>query len=68
VADLLSPNLAKNTVCLSNAIRAATSTNGLAVFYQGYLNNTTQYTAFTLTAVAGTLTGGTIRVYGYQNS
>jgi hypothetical protein len=34
----------------------------------GFLNDTTSYTAFTLTPAAGTLTGGTIRVYGYQNS
>jgi hypothetical protein len=34
----------------------------------GYLNNTTSYTAFTLTPSAGTFTGGTIRVYGYRNS
>lgn len=36
--------------------------------YAGYLNNTTSYTAFTITANTGTMTGGTIRVYGYQNS
>jgi hypothetical protein len=35
---------------------------------EGLLNNTTSYTAFTLTASTGTMTGGTIRVYGYQNS
>jgi hypothetical protein len=34
----------------------------------GYLDNTTSYTAFTVTPGSGTLTGGTIRVYGYQNS
>lgn len=34
----------------------------------GFLNNQTQYTAFTLTASTGTISGGTIRVYGYQNS
>jgi hypothetical protein len=32
------------------------------------LNNSTQYTAFTVSAGSGTLTGGTIRVYGYANS
>jgi hypothetical protein len=35
---------------------------------QGYLNNSTSYTAFTLTMGSGTITGGTIKVYGYQNS
>ena len=33
----------------------------------GYLDNTTSYTAFTITPGSGTLTGGTIRVYGYRN-
>ena len=37
-------------------------------FSAGYLNNTTSYTAFTVAPNTGTLTGGTIRVYGYQNS
>jgi hypothetical protein len=34
----------------------------------GVLDDATSYTAFTLTPASGTLTGGTIRVYGYQNS
>ena len=42
-------------------------TNGTLAQYQGYLNNTTSYTAFTLTFEQAQ-TGGTIRVYGYQNS
>jgi hypothetical protein len=33
----------------------------------GLLDNTTSYTDFTLIPTTGTLTGGTIRVYGYQN-
>jgi hypothetical protein len=36
-------------------------------FYAGRLDNTTSYTAFTLRPDTGTLTGGTIRVYGYRN-
>jgi hypothetical protein len=32
----------------------------------GMLQNTTSYTGFTLTPNSGTLTGGTIRVYGYR--
>ena len=35
--------------------------------FQGFLNDTTSYTAFTLTPASGTMTGGTIRVYGYNN-
>jgi len=34
----------------------------------GFLTNTTSYTAFTLTTGAGTLTGGTITVYGYRKA
>jgi hypothetical protein len=33
----------------------------------GYLTGTTSYTAFTLTPSSGTMTGGIIRVYGYNN-
>ena len=64
--ELLSPNLAKNTVLQATYSVAATAGN--AFWLNGYLNDSTQYTAFTITPSAGTLTGGTIRVYGYQNS
>ena len=33
----------------------------------GYLNDTTSYTAFTVFPSSGTITSGTIRVYGYKN-
>lgn len=36
--------------------------------FAGYLNNTTSYTAFTVQVDSATITGGTIRVYGYRNS
>ena len=35
--------------------------------YAGWENSTTQHTAFTLIPASGTMTGGTIRVYGLQN-
>jgi hypothetical protein len=35
---------------------------------QGNLNNTTSYTGFTISAASGTMTGGTIYVYGYGAS
>lgn len=47
----------------SRSATASASGNG-----SGYLANTTSYTAFTLTVGTGTVTGGTIRVYGLQNS
>jgi len=63
---LQNPNLAKVTTFDSSLIQGVTT--GFVANYRGFLNNTTSYTAFTLTANAGTMTGGTIRVYGYQNS
>jgi hypothetical protein len=67
-ADILlqSPNLAKNTMMAANWSQSTTT--GQIEWKNGYLANTTQYTDFTLTPNTGTLTGGTIRVYGYKNS
>jgi hypothetical protein len=43
-------------------------TSGFVVTGGGMLNNTTSYTGFTVLTTGGaTLTGGTIRVYGYRN-
>jgi len=64
--NLQNPFLAKNTT-MNSVLIGANSSNFVAN-YSGFLNNTTSYTAFTLTAAGGTMTGGTIRVYGYQNS
>jgi len=61
-----SPNLAKVTTFRSRG--ADTSTTGYMNSYSGFLNNSTQYTAFTIATTTGNMTGGTIRVYGYQNS
>lgn len=61
--DLIDPFLSRPT-----KIFAANARDGLTVDYQGLLKDTTSYTAFTLTTTTGTLTGGTIRVYGYANS
>lgn len=56
------PNLAKPTEIMAR-VRYGT-VYGTEV---GHLANSTQYTAFTLTPTSGTMTGGTIRVYGYRN-
>jgi hypothetical protein len=40
---------------------------GNAGTYNGFLANNTSYTAFTLSPNSGTMTGGTIRVYGRRN-
>ena len=64
--QLLSPNLAKNTIMFFSNTETSTTTG----FWEqggGMLADTTQHTAFTLTASTGTITGGTIRVYGYRN-
>jgi hypothetical protein len=36
--------------------------------YAGRVENTTSYTSFKILTASGTMTGGEIRVYGYQNS
>ena len=64
--EIRNPNAAKNTHF--NSVFTSSSTTGDVHTNGGYLANTTAYTAFTLTCSTGTLTGGTIRVYGYQNS
>ena len=62
--DITNPYLASQTL-VSTGMFFDTGNIGAV---RGYLSNTTSYTAFTLTCGAGTLTGGTIRVYGYANS
>ena len=63
---LFDPFNSKNTHFSSFGSRSDTSGNILQL--GGYLADTTSYTAFTLTTDTGTVTGGTIRVYGYTNS
>jgi hypothetical protein len=60
------PFLAKNTLLYGNG--SINRTNEYGGMWGGFLNDTTSYTAFTITPSSGTLTGGTIRVYGYANS
>ena len=64
--QLQNPFLSKNTI-FDSLLVTADSTSYIAR-YAGFLNDTTSYTAFTLTRAGGTMTGGEIRVYGYQNS
>lgn len=65
-ATLFAPNLVKNTIV--NSAWVGCGTTSLQANYGGFLNDTTQYTAFTIVTDTGTVTGGTIRVYGYINS
>jgi hypothetical protein len=64
--DLQSPNLAKNTHM--SAGYSQSNSGGSVNWIRGYLGDTTQYTAFTMTATTGTFTGGTICVYGYAKA
>lgn len=64
--ELYNPFASKTTGFSSMYGRMDTGSFGQSMF--GFLNNTTSYTAFTLTTASGTMTGGTVRVYGYANS
>jgi hypothetical protein len=62
--DLFQPNLASETFLTFRQLSATYAGAG-----GGYLNNSTAYTAFTITPNASnTLTGGTIYVYGYAKA
>jgi len=64
--DLITPFAAKNSIF--NATAHQLQTTGVGLFNGGYLNDTTSYSGFTILAGAGTMTGGTIYVYGYGAS
>jgi hypothetical protein len=63
--ELLGPNQAKVTGMSSQYITAIT-TSGSGT-HAGFHNVATAFTGFTLTPTGGTMTGGTIKVYGYRN-
>ena len=62
VFDIFAPNLAKRT-----QVNGRFNNTAHSCWFGGTLANTTAYTAFTLTPDSGTLTGGTVRVYGYRD-
>lgn len=62
VVELQNPFLTTRTF-----LSATYSDVGNAGAANGFLGNNTSHTAFTITPASGTLTGGTIRVYGYRN-
>ena len=64
--DVQSPFLTKNT--MMKALYVSSVAGGSAGYYAGFLNNSTSYTDFTIIPTAGTITGGTIYVYGYGAS
>ena len=62
--ELFNPFAALPT--LYNAAIVDPKTTGRAGHAAGYLANNTSYTDFTLTPAGGTITGGTVFVYGYK--
>jgi hypothetical protein len=64
--DVYNPFLTKNTGYSGASFQYNTGEFG--GYSVGFLNDSTSYTGFTLTPASGTITGGTIRVYGYATS
>jgi len=64
--NIMSPNLAKRSSVHAAGVGFNTTGNSQR-WTNAYENSNTQHTAFTI-LVGNTLTGGEIRVYGYQNS
>jgi hypothetical protein len=65
--ELSCPFLSKRTTSFSQGIR--TTTAGTVKAQWGFQDSDTSFTAFTIAIDGGnTMTGGTIKVYGYQNS
>jgi hypothetical protein len=65
--EIWAPFLSKITYVSGPYVEPTVATGGAGTF-SGLQNSTTSFTAFTLTPDTGTLTGGTINVYGYANS
>jgi hypothetical protein len=63
--DLGSPFLNKLTTLNSSYVGLLPGASGSSGAHNGFLNDTTSYTSFTIFASTGTFTGGTIYVYGY---
>jgi hypothetical protein len=62
--ELCNPFITTKTVMSADVLYRA----GGSAWCGGYLDNLLSYTAFTIAPAAGTLTGGTIYVYGYGTS
>lgn len=63
--DVLMPNLAENTYFYGQFQQDPNGRFGQCSYAQ---LGSTQFTSFRITPSTGTLTGGTVRVYGYRNS
>ena len=60
--ELQNPFAAKYTFSQSSGMNTTFATTSV-----GYHGVATSYTGFTLAVTSGTMTGGTIRIYGYRN-
>ncbi len=66
VFEVFGPNLAGYTTYhLTPAANG--NTTSFVESYAGVMRTTTQYTGFRMFPYSGTIGGGTIRVYGYNN-
>ncbi len=66
--DIYNPFNADETIYRGQFAAVINGTTGYNGTVGGHLNNTTSYTAFTVSPQAGvTITGGTIYVYGYRD-
>jgi hypothetical protein len=63
--DVINPNLAQLTYVTGHIVHSVAGGYGGSV--SGFVDNSTAYTGFTIIPATGTITGGTIRVYGYKN-
>lgn len=61
--EVQSPFLTKTTY-----VSGSIATSGRAGAFAGVLNESVSYTGFTVSPTAGTMTGGTITVYGYRKA
>lgn len=64
--DVLLPYAAKPTAITGNYME--TRTGGSSGTMSGFHNSSTSYTSFSILSSSGTMTGGTIRVYGYRQA
>jgi hypothetical protein len=62
--ELVNPFLSERTTISGQFI--GTDSTRVGGFMSGFLADTTSYTAFTISPSTGTLTGGSITVYGYR--
>lgn len=63
--EITNPYLTKRTFV--QCLYVSANTTGSAGTFQGFLNTATSYTDLTISCNTGTMTGGTIRVYGYRS-